>query len=133
MTRINVVPPEELSNAHLEVEHYELHRLYVLVRKAIARGEEPDVTAVPTYRMGTGHVRFFYPRLGFIKKRETKLIIEMLYRGLPLVRQEEVVTDIPSSWFYDYEPTEEAINVNRERLALRTMEYERNMLKGYFK
>ncbi len=132
MTRINVVPVSELSDAHLELEHYELHRVYVLVRKAIIRGEQPDLTAVPEYTMGKGHVRFFYPRIKYIKTRETELIIEMLFRGLSLIREEEDIPDIPSSWFSDYVPDTKAIQINRTRIATRKMEYERLFTKGYF-
>ncbi|MBP7000765.1 pyrimidine dimer DNA glycosylase/endonuclease V [Amaricoccus sp.] len=41
MTRINVVPPEELSRAHLVAEYRELPRVFGMVRAMIARGLDP--------------------------------------------------------------------------------------------
>ena len=132
MTRINAVPVEELTNAHLAVEHYELIRVYRLVRKAINRGEQPDDAKNPdTYRMGKGHVRFFYPRLRYIQRREIQLHVEMLFRGLSLSREEYDTSDIPSSWFQDWTPDEGAKEINRARLKQRIMEYERHMTRGY--
>ncbi len=60
-------------------------------------------------------------------------MIEMLFRGLTLIREEENVSDIPLEWFGDYAPTTEALAINRTRIATRTMEYERVNMKGYFK
>lgn len=133
MTRINVVPIEELNDAHLALEHYELVRVYRLVRLAIGRGETPDDWRNPsTYRMGAGHVRFFYPRLGFVQRREIQLHVEMLYRGLSLIREEQELHDIPAEWFGGYEPTEEAIAINRQRLQQRIDEFEMQAMRGYF-
>ena len=39
MTRINLVPPKELTDQHLMREYQELPRIVGLVRKAIHRGK----------------------------------------------------------------------------------------------
>ncbi len=133
MTRINTVPVETLSNGHLATEHYELVRVYRLVRGAVERGERPDDPRNPdSYRTGAGHVRFFYPRLGYIKKREIELHLEMLFRGIPLVREEEDTSDIPPEWFGSYEPTEESKIINQARLDNRNTELEKKVMRGYF-
>ena len=125
MTRVNVVPVTELSDGHLEIEHYELPRVFVLVRGAIERGEAPDDWRNPSeYRVGAGHVRFFYPRLLYVFQRQIDVMLEMLVRGLPLIREEQHVSDISSIWLNDYEPTEQAITDNRKRLSERSAEYE---------
>lgn len=41
MTRINIVPPEELTDQHLMREYQELPRILGLVRKALAKGKTP--------------------------------------------------------------------------------------------
>ena len=133
MTSINVVPVEELTNGHLAIEHYELVRVYRLVRIAIERGEQPnDWRNVPTYRMGASHVRFFYPRLGYVRNREIDIHVEMLFRGIPLVREEEDLSDIPDIWFGSYEPDDAARLVNRQRIAERNLDMERKYMRGYF-
>jgi deoxyribonuclease (pyrimidine dimer) len=43
MTRINVVPPRELTRQHLIAEYRELPRVFGLVKKAAARGERPSL------------------------------------------------------------------------------------------
>jgi len=52
MTRINCVPVETLHQKHLVAEYKELPRTFNLVRKAIQRGEKPDMSG--SYTMGTG-------------------------------------------------------------------------------
>ena len=82
MTRINCIPPDELITRHLVAEYRELPRVFALVRASIARGEVPEDTKNPReYRLGTGHVLFFYGRLGYLAKRQTALVAEMQKRG----------------------------------------------------
>ena len=54
MTRINLVPPEELCDQHLLAEHRELTR----IPNAVAKGKF-HLKGQPTeYKLGEGHVRF---------------------------------------------------------------------------
>lgn len=56
MTRINCVPVEELTDKHLLAEYRELPRIFNLARA---------VEDAPTeYVLGTGHMKFFYDKLG---------------------------------------------------------------------
>lgn len=122
MTRINCVPPEELTNPHLLAEYRELPRVFGLVRKAIERGETPGDPRNPaTYRLGAGHVRFFYPRLGYLLRRQIDTIAEMRRRGYApnFTRPEDLVAGIPEAWCADWTPTEEALQANRARIAER--------------
>ena len=131
MTRINVIPVEQLSNGFLSCEHYEIIRVYHCVEAAILRGETPDDWRnPPTYRMGAGHVRFFYPRLGYIRRREVEIQVEMLFRGIPLIREQYDTSAIPSLWFQDWEPDEEARIANRKRLAERDLALEKKVMRG---
>ncbi|CUW45036.1 endonuclease V [Brucella vulpis] len=78
MTRINCIPPAELTGPHLVAEYRELPRVFALVRAAIQRGEAPQDPRNPQqYTLGAGHVRFFYARLGYLAKRQAALIAEM--------------------------------------------------------
>lgn len=116
MTRINVIPPEKLSDRHLVAEYRELPRIFNLVRKAVCRGENPEDMKNPAvYTLGKGHVRFFYNKCEFLRKRQEKLIQEMLDRGFnPQYR--EVNVDLPDEWCQDYEPTKESIKLNVNRI-----------------
>ena len=77
MTRINCVPVQELTDAHLGAEYRELPRIFALARAAYLRGELPTDPRNPTeYTLGKGHVRFFYARLGWLRKRFLELVAE---------------------------------------------------------
>ena len=122
MTRINVIDPSLLSDKHLGAEYRELPRIFGLVRKAAERGEKPADPRNPRqYRLGAGHVRFFYPRLGYLVSRYLRLCDECRARGravnygdpLPLVE------GIPAEWFGQWSPGPADENLNIERINQR--------------
>ncbi len=119
MTRINCIPPQELTGPHLVAEYRELPRIFPLARAAIERGEKPDDPR--SYTLGKGHVRFFYPRLGFLVQRQQALIDEMLRRGYQPSYQStaHLIEGIPAQWCTDWQPDETAIAINKERIAER--------------
>lgn len=122
MTRINCVPPAELTTPHLVAEYRELPRIFGLVRAAIARGERPDDSRNPRdYRLGPGHVRFFYPRLGFLARRQEALVAEMLRRGYSpsFTDPAGLLAGMPSEWCGDWTPSADAMALNRARIAER--------------
>ncbi|KAB0538948.1 pyrimidine dimer DNA glycosylase/endonuclease V [Pseudochrobactrum algeriensis] len=122
MTRINCIPPQELTGPHLVAEYRELPRIFTLARAAIERGEKPDDPRNPrSYTLGKGHVRFFYPRLGFLVQRQQALIDEMLRRGYQPSYQStaHLIEGIPQHWCADWQPDEAAIAINKARIAER--------------
>lgn len=121
MTRINVIPPEELTRMHLQGELKEITRVFGLARKAqfdIIKGKRK----LPSeYTLGTGHVLFFYNKLKFIADRYESLVAEMQRRGYkpnPIPRN-ELLDKIDPRLHNDYVPTQEAIAINLERINLR--------------
>jgi len=122
MTRINCVPVEELCNKHLVAEYYELPRVFGLVRKAVEKGTDPATIKAPAeYTLGTGHVKFFYTRLGYCLQRQTELIEEMIVRKMRpnLTELSGLAEGIPSHLFGDWTPDEAAKKINRDRLEER--------------
>ena len=120
MTRINCVPVEELSGARLVAEYRELPRVFALAQRAFTRGQ---FTQPAHYTLGTGHVTFFYTRLGYLSRRHRQLVDEMLHRGYQPKFQGVTRTDfpdIPDAWWADWEPGPEALALNRARIAERT-------------
>lgn len=128
MTRINVVPEQELSDQHLAGEYHEISRVFELVRKA-----KPPIRIPSEYILGTGHVKFFYDKLGYIAERYTRLALEMRYRAFKRGRDSgvdmRVVLEIiecandslpDAKWWKNYEPTPKAIVLNRQRLEERS-------------
>ena len=123
MTRINCVPPQELSTRHLIAEYRELPRVFTLARNAIARGERPTDPRNPShYVLGKGHVRFFYPRLGYLQRRQADIITECLARSFKLTFTEtaRLTEGIPEAWRGDWVPGAAALALNRARIAERS-------------
>ncbi|MFZ7199345.1 pyrimidine dimer DNA glycosylase/endonuclease V [Avibacterium avium] len=115
MTRINVVPPQELCDQHLLAEHRELTR----IPNAVAKGKYNLAGQPADYKLGEGHVRFFFNKLQFLKNRYDLLHQECKARGFNVQYfwPEDLPQD-PSLW-QDYQPTENALALNRERIQLR--------------
>lgn len=114
MTRINCVPPSELTDKHLIAEYRELPRIFRLARTC------PE--APRRYTLGTGHMKFFYNKLNFLFKRQCLLVKEMRRRGFKVNYDP---TDLPINYkhkahlFGDWIPTEEAMRINRQRITER--------------
>jgi deoxyribonuclease (pyrimidine dimer) len=122
MTRINCISPDELTGPHLVAEYRELPRVFALVRAAIARNETPDDPRnPPEYVLGSGHVRFFYPRLGYLARRQTALVLEMKKRGYsPNFTDTHLLLEgFPHQWCLDWEPSYAAMELNRARIRER--------------
>jgi hypothetical protein len=120
MTRINVVPVEELCDQHLLAEHREITR----IPNCIDRGRYSLEGQPSEYTLGKGHVKFFYDKLGFLFMRHRELHLECVRRGFNV--QDRWPSTIMSYeppfdryLFNDYTPTEEALAINRARIQER--------------
>lgn len=109
MTRINVVDPEELTDQHLLAEYRELPRAFALAR--------PGVKVPDHYTLGKGHVLFFYPRTGWLSRRQATLITECQRRGFQV--QHLVPPSPVSGCAEDWIPSPEARAINLARLQER--------------
>ena len=118
MTRINCVPVQELTDAHLGAEYRELPRVFKLAQAAYWRGDDPD--RYPTeYTLGAGHVKFFYTRLHYLYKRYADLVTECRRRGRNVNYPTPMIVNVDAEWLRDWEPTPEALALNRARIAER--------------
>ncbi len=114
MTRINVVPPEELCDQHLLAEYRELTRIpnTVLRGKFSLEGQPDD------YKLGAGHVKFFYDKLLFLRRRYKKLREACVSRGFAAFDRWPT-EQLPAHLYNDYKPTEAALLANRARITER--------------
>jgi deoxyribonuclease (pyrimidine dimer) len=123
MTRINLVPPSELSNQHLFAEFRELKMIpKSLSRSIAARGEAGVLSMIPNeYVLGKGHVSFFYNKGLYLWKRYAELHGELHKRGInydinaPL-DPDHIFWNHPKLC-QDYVPTEAALALIRTRIA----------------
>jgi deoxyribonuclease (pyrimidine dimer) len=120
MTRINLVDPAVLHRKHLVAELHELPRVFSLARNAKNILHLKKIPSV--YTLGTGHVLFFYNKLGFLANRYELLCNEMRNRkyNVNQINRTDLLSDIPSSMIKDYNPTSEAIMINQQRIKDRT-------------
>jgi hypothetical protein len=121
MTRINLVPPEELTVKHLVAEYREITRLPGNLRKSLDRKTPFNMNEIPSkYTLGTGHVKFFYNKMFFLQKRFESLVEEMLRRGYkPSYTDSSIFNSVDKRFYNDYIPTPEALSINRERIKER--------------
>lgn len=123
MTRINVIPVEELSRLHLLSEYREITRLPGNLNTALNRKSKAFsmMEIPPEYVLGTGHVKFFFDKMQFLQQRFEELIAEMIKRGYnPNYRDSSIFNNCLPEFYNNYTPTEKAIEINRQRIAERT-------------
>ena len=94
MTRINVVDPTLLTDQHLLAEYRELPRVFALARPLKPR------EVVPEYRLGAGHVRFFYSLTGWLAARQAAIIAECCDRQFQIqhTRPPDPVPGLDGDW-----------------------------------
>ena len=116
MTRINVVPVEQLCDQHLLAEHRELTR----IPNNIVNGKAIVKDIPPAYTLGTGHVKFFYDKLWWLNERYCDLQIECEHRGFNVkyIWPSEVDRYFPDTWG-DFDVTQQATELNKQRIIER--------------
>ena len=121
MTRINAnIPVKELSDRHLMAEHREIKR----IPNTIASGKA-KIENIPThFKLGTGHVKFFYDKQKFLLNRYKQIYNECISRGFNVQNYEQCWKGIEHKLFGDYSFSEAENNLVRERIALRNKESE---------
>jgi hypothetical protein len=102
-------------------EYREITRLPNNLKKSLSRKKPFSLSEIPfSYTLGTGHVKFFYNKMKFLEKRFQNLVDEMLTRGYnPTYRDSGIFTDCDSTFYNDYIPTPEALEINRQRIKER--------------
>jgi deoxyribonuclease (pyrimidine dimer) len=121
MTRINAgIAVATLSDKHLLAEHREIKRIPNLVKRLIRDGRlslegKPDV-----FTLGKGHVKFFYDKLGYLKTRYLEIYGECINRKFNVQNYTNAWDGIDVNLFGDYEPTDEAISLLKQRINERS-------------
>lgn len=127
MTRISVgVRASELCDAHLIKERVELVRIPNAVRtgKAVVKDIPKQFT------LGTGHVKFFYDKMGYLHQRYSELTAECLLRGFNITDFSDSFEGIPQELFKDYTETAQdrkivVERVNERLLGMKDLKYNR--------
>lgn len=106
MTRINVgIDPKELPDKLLLAEHREITRVPNAVRRQLDLDASQRRAWVPQrFSLGKGHVRFFYNKLGYLRRRYARLYKECEERGMRVTAKHEAFDGLPTVVMGDYSP-----------------------------
>lgn len=111
MTRINLVPVDELTDQHLLAEHREIKR----IPNAITSWKYSISWMPNKYTMWKWHIKFFYNKLLFLRNRYNMLFDECIKRWFNVSCY--INSFILYEWLNnDYNPDNEAINISRNRI-----------------
>lgn len=143
MTRINLVPPEELMDQHLFAEFREIKMVPKSLRRSLRAAWQREfdkndmsnfdeqrtklalevvLNKIPqAYTLNTGHVSFFYDKALYLRKRYALLRAELERRGInfnrdSLLDPDGVFDALDERFRKDYEPTPEALALVRQRI-----------------
>jgi deoxyribonuclease (pyrimidine dimer) len=114
MTRINVgVLPIELPDKLLLAEHREIKRIPNVVKSGrFSLANQPK-----SFTLGTGHVKFLYNRLLYLRKRYEAIHTECLIRGFNVTNYISAWDGVSDEFMGDYAPTEHDRELIIERIT----------------
>ena len=119
MTRVNIISPSLLTDQHLLAEVREITRLPANLYTSLNAKIPLKLTDIPPeYVLGTGHVKHFFNKFTFLKKRHEALVVECLARGFELSHTTSDIFDqVPDQYKNDWTPNSKEINLNLLRLC----------------
>ena len=126
MTRINTINVKDLTDKHLLSEFRELPRLGSYIKRSLEKhnGDYKKVELeIPSeYKMGTGHVKFFYNKIGYAYRRYLELYVECKTRGFKVEFRDWlwwIKERVPKHWVKDWTPDDQALITNMNRILER--------------
>ena len=124
MTRVNLISPICLYDQHLIAEYREIPRIPNAVRKLLeTKGSFDILKSLPeSYVLGTGHVKFFYDKLQYIKNRHDSLKVEGKRRGFNLDLITINLDGIPELFKKDFVSKTKDVILNLKRIEDKILE-----------
>lgn len=101
-------------------EYRELPRVFGYVRKLQEKGKRPRGIDIPkTFTFGHGHIKFFSDKLKYVESRYKSLVSELKSRGynITFAETDNLTEGLDVYWFGDYIPSEDEINLSKQRIA----------------
>ena len=120
MTRINIIPPEELYDQHLIAEYREITMVPAALNRTLNSKAGLDLSKIPlNFTLNKGHVYFFYDKGKYLYKRYLKIILEMKRRNFKpsISRKFPKNIFIKNNLYNDWMPTIEDCAIIRERIS----------------
>jgi len=100
----------------LLAEHREIKRL----PNCIAKGKFNIHGQLEKFTLGTGHVKFFYDKLLYLKNRYEKIYAECKRRKFNVAYYGSAWNNVPENLMNDWEPTSLAIKLITQRIKEKT-------------
>ena len=125
MTRINLVPPSELTDQHLVAEYREIFMVGSSLQRSIAsKNWSKTLATLPEkFTLNAGHVKFFYNKGLYLSNRYQQLVREMKHRGMTPDPDRRFKTEQwPQELWNDWSPSNRDKELIRERIQERINE-----------
>lgn len=119
MTRVNIIPVEELHDQHLIAEYRELTMVPAALNRTLKSKKGLDKTKIPeNYTLNQGHVYFFYNKGKYLDKRYNQIVKEMQNRGFSpdFKRKFPKNIFIENNLYKDWKPTIKDLEIIRKRI-----------------
>ena len=118
MTRISAsIQPIELCDKMLMAEHREIIRIPNTIKSGKAK---VNLSKIPlNFKLGTGHVIFFYDKLKYLHNRYKLLYLECLDRGFNVQNYNSCFENLPEHLYNAWQEDLKARKVVVERINTR--------------
>ena len=119
MTRINIIPPRELTDQHLIAEYREINMVPGSLKRTLKSkvGFRKERIS-EKYTLNSGHVYFFYNKGKYLNERYNELVNEMKKRGFKPNPNRKFAKEIfPKELYNDWLPSIEEQQIARKRIA----------------
>ena len=119
MTRINIIPVEELFDQHLIAEYREITMIPAALNRTLNSSKGLIISRISKkYTLNTGHVYFFYDKGKYLDKRYTQIIEEMRMRGFKPNKERKFPKEIflTNRLYNDWVPSIEDYIIIRKRI-----------------
>lgn len=120
MTRISAgIAPFELCDSQLLAEHREIIRIPNTIKSGKAK---VNIDKIPNeFKLGSGHVIFFYNKLEYLRNRYIALHKECCKREFNVQNYSKVFKHLPPDLCNDWNPDDEVRKIVQERINNRLL------------
>ena len=119
MTRINIVPVQELFDQHLMAEYREITMVPAALNRTLNSKRGLDKKKIPKkYTLNKGHVYFFYDKGKYLFNRYQELVAELKKRNFKIDNKRKFPKEIfvANNLFNDWQPSLEDYKIIRNRI-----------------
>tara|TARA_R110000751_G_scaffold285984_3_gene390364 strand:- start:761 stop:1174 length:414 start_codon:yes stop_codon:yes gene_type:complete len=118
MTRINIIPVEEIMDQHLIAEYREITMVPAALKRTLASKVGLCLEKISKeYTLNSGHVYFFYNKGKYLYKRYNEIIHEMKRRGFNPDPNRKFPKEVfPKELYNDWVPSFNEQKIIRKRI-----------------